>query len=127
MHFTMITDNDIKKFKKVFLTKDGTRDFTRKDDLKSFATKNDLKIFATKEDLTEFVTKNHLGLVVQDIVDLLKEVRLNLRGDILNFKDEILHEIVKLREDVTVTTGYRDTIENHEKRIFKLEKNLASR
>lgn len=136
MYFAMITNNDIKKLQKVFTTKedlarfstkDDLKDFARKDDLKGFATKKDFNVFATKKDLVKFVTKDHLGLVVQDIVDLLKEVRIELKGDILNFKDEILGEIVKLREDVTVTTGYRDIIENHENRLIKLEENAVSR
>lgn len=50
--------------------------------------------------------------------DELKE----LKNNIISFKDEILHEIIKLREDITVVIGYRDMIEDHEQRIIKLEK-----
>lgn len=41
--------------------------------------------------------------------------------DIVQFKDDILTEIVKLRDDITVVVGYRDMIEDHEARISKLE------
>lgn len=56
-------------------------------------------VFATKEDLKEFVTKN----------------------DIISFKDQILYEIQKLRDDVAIVIGYRDMIEDHENRIGRLE------
>ena len=66
----MITDADVKKLKRVFVTKD------------------------------EFS---------------------NLKNDIVDFKDSILSEIIKLREDIEVVIGYRDMIENHDRRIEKLE------
>ncbi len=43
------------------------------------------------------------------------------KEDVIDFKDSILTEIIKLREDVVVITGYRDLIEDHDKRIEKLE------
>lgn len=46
----------------------------------------------------------------------------DLKNDIVTFKDEILHEIIKLRDDITVVISYRDIIEDHEQRIIKLEK-----
>lgn len=46
----------------------------------------------------------------------------DLKNDIVAFKDEILHEIIKLRDDITVVIGYRNMIEDHEQRIIKLEK-----
>jgi hypothetical protein len=46
----------------------------------------------------------------------------DLKNDIVTFKDEVLHEIIKLRDDITVVIGYRDMIEDHEQRIIKLEK-----
>ena len=75
----MITDFDIKKLKKVFVTKE---------DLKKFASKDDLKQLETR-----------------------------FTNNIVEFKDEILHEIVALREDITVILGQRDIIEDHEIRI----------
>jgi len=43
------------------------------------------------------------------------------KEDMIMFKDQILHEIIKLREDITIVIGYRDMIEDHEVRIDKLE------
>lgn len=86
----MITDADIRKMKKVFVTKDDIKNFVTKEDSKNFVTKQDSKKFATKEDL-------------------------------IDFKDTILGEIIKIREDMTIIIGYRDLIEDHDKRIEKLE------
>lgn len=49
-----------------------------------------------------------------------------LKDGILEFKDQILHEIVKMREDFEVLTGYRGLIEDHEVRIKRLEKSKVS-
>lgn len=49
----------------------------------------------------------------------------NLQNDILDFKVEILGEIKSLREEVHVTTNYRDMITSNEKRIEQLEKQIA--
>ncbi len=54
--------------------------------------------------------------------DDLKALEKKLTNDILNFKDEILHEIVAFREEMSVVIGYSDRIENHDQRIEKLEK-----
>lgn len=64
--------------------------------------------FLTKEEAQRiFATKN--GLV-------------ELREDILTFKDEILHEITAMRDEIGILVGYRDMIEDHENRLQKLEK-----
>lgn len=55
-------------------------------------------------------------------VFITKDEFKELKNDIVTFKDEILHEIIKLRDDITVVIGYRDMIEDHEQRIIKLEK-----
>lgn len=52
----------------------------------------------------------------------LQQLEKRLTNNIIEFKDEILHEIVALREDMAVVTGYRDMLENHEQRIEKVEK-----
>ena len=76
-----------------------------KKSLSGFATKDDLKRFATKDDLQSFATAT--------------------RMDIIKFKDEILTELVKMRENMEILTyrypEMRDNIENHEIRIVKLE------
>ena len=47
-----------------------------------------------------------------------------IKNDMVQFKDDILHEIVNLQDDVAILTGYRDTIEDHDVRIGKLESNI---
>ncbi|MAT96419.1 MAG: hypothetical protein CL608_04680 [Anaerolineaceae bacterium] len=49
----------------------------------------------------------------------------NLKNEVLDFKVEILGEIKSLREEVQVTTNYRDMIASNEKRIEQLEKQIA--
>lgn len=63
----------------------------------TFATKDELK-----EELKKYATKE----------------------DIVTFKDEILHEIVKLRDEVAIVGGQRDMLEDHDQRIETIEKHL---
>lgn len=122
----MLTKKDFSDLKKIFATKDDLKRFATKDDLRRFATKDDLKRFATKTDLKKYSTKQDLKQVVNAIVakmiDMNNETRKELRNDILTFKDEILHEIVKLREDNQMIIAQRQRIEDHEERIEKLER-----
>lgn len=55
-------------------------------------------------------------------VFITKDEFKDLKNNIVTFKDEILHEIIKLRDDITVVIGYRDMIDDHEQRIITLEK-----
>ncbi|MDO8609232.1 MAG: hypothetical protein Q7R95_01670 [bacterium] len=83
-------------------------------------TKKDMSYI--KEELkATFATKEDLRATTNELIELIKAFRQELKNDIVNFKDSILTEIVKLREDIIVTVGYRDTIEDHENRIIKLE------
>ncbi|MEK7633626.1 MAG: hypothetical protein AAB437_02170 [Patescibacteria group bacterium] len=43
------------------------------------------------------------------------------KDDLIDFKDSILSEIIKLREDITIIIGYRDMVEDYDQRIEKLE------
>lgn len=63
---------------------------------------------------------------IEQVRTELKEDIRQVKDDIIQFKDDILHEIVDLRDDVTVVTGYRDMIEDHEERITKIEKSKLS-
>ena len=44
------------------------------------------------------------------------------KENLVDFKDEILHEIKGLREEITLVIGYKDQIEDHDYRIERLEK-----
>ena len=71
-------------------------------------------------------TQNDL-VKLQTLIDNSQErLKVELRNDILQFKDDILTEIVKLREDVAVVTGYKDQIEDHETRLTTVETKLNS-
>ena len=68
------------------------------------------QVFSTKDDLKEMEDRQDKKYASKD--------------DLIKFKDEILGEIVKLREDSTMDTGTRDTVEDHETRLEKVEKHL---
>lgn len=69
----------------------------------------------TKQDLNDLETRNKNEL--QHAVSDFKET-------VLSFKDEILHEIKAMREELAIITGYKDQIEDHEVRIETIEKRL---
>lgn len=133
----MITDADIKKLSKVFMTKRDLKDalipYSTKKDLKvalaPYSTKKELKVaftpYSTKKDLevmlAPYSTKKELEATTVELIKYIGEVKIELKNDILSFKDQVLFEINKLRDDVTVTTGYRDMIQDHEVRIETLE------
>lgn len=70
-------------------------------------------IFATKDDLKKFATKDDLACSLK-----------TLNNTILKFKDEILGEIEKIREDYIMYTGLWDQVEDHEIRIEKVENHV---
>ncbi|MBU1200454.1 hypothetical protein KJ953_02860 [Patescibacteria group bacterium] len=83
-----------------------------KKELKNLATKQDLK-----EELSNYATK-------QDLKEELSNYA--TRDDILSFKDEILTEIRKMREEslmihYRVYDQHQPQLEDHEKRIGSLE------
>lgn len=67
------------------------------------------------------LTKSDIKLISELFSDKFSESRKLLKDDLLTFKDQILGEIKKLREDVTIVTSYKDQIEDHETRIDKVE------
>ena len=69
-----------------------------------FATKQDLLGFSTKEDAKNFAT----------------------RDDVATFKDEIMFQILAMRDELAIVIGYRSHIEDHEIRIEKLEEQVLN-
>ena len=70
------------------------------------------------------LTKKDLRLI-REIVH--KEVHIEIkpfRGEILQFKDDILTEVRSLREEMSIVVGYRGLIENHEERLEVVETRL---
>lgn len=81
----MITDADITKLKKVFLTKEDGKKHATKKDLEKFATKKDLEKYATKEALADL--KLEVG-EVHDKVDLILEKMDHVVGAIQDLRTE---------------------------------------
>ena len=73
----------------------------------------------TRKDLTEelkrFATKDDLNNAIKDLAS---------KEDLVTFKDAILHEIAKMRDEVAIVGGQRDILEDHELRIETVEKHL---
>lgn len=67
----MITDDDIKKLKSVFATKDDLNRFATKDDLNRFATKDDLVAMEKRlkkeivDDMEDYIQNNVVTLLNQ--------------------------------------------------------------
>lgn len=103
----------------------------RKDFSRIFVTKTEF--YKTTDELIGLIHafRNELKGDIADVRTELKtdieNVRKELKNDILQFKDDILHEIVAMREELTVTLGHRDMLEDHETRITKLEKKRTSK
>ena len=143
----MITDNDIKKLKTVFLTKDEAKGFSTKNDLKKFATKDDLKRFATKDDLKRFATKEDLkrfatkdDLKMYATKDDLKNypTKVDMKNEFQKYTDMVTKEMTELisvvieridafKVSMDEKSNYQiDVINNHERRIEKLEERAYS-
>lgn len=73
----------------------------------------------TRKDLTDelkkFATKDDLNNAIKDLAS---------KDDLITFKDAILHEIVKMRDEVAIVGGQRDMLEDHDQRIETIEKHL---
>ncbi len=87
------------------------------------------KDFQKLED--KFVTKDEWKSSVKELIEYFQisqaDLKKELREEIVIFKDQILTEIIKLREDIAIVVGYRSMLENHELRIEKLEaKNIPA-
>lgn len=72
------------------------------------------------------LTKSDLQNIREIFSDEFDKAHLKLRDDVANFKDQIVSELKKLREEVTVVGGYKDQIEEHETRVTSLETSLKS-
>lgn len=56
--------------------------------------------------------------------EVLKEAKVPSTDTLAQFKDDLIKEIKDLRDEVTLVTGYKDQIEDHDYRIEKIEKHL---
>jgi len=62
------------------------------------------QVFASKDDLSTAVKE--------------------LKNEIVKFKDEIVGRLNKIDDELTVTNGYGDQLEDHDNRLKKVEKHL---
>ncbi len=71
------------------------------------------------------LTKQDKQWIKAEIDESAHETKSVLRSELLSFKDEILHEIRGMREELAIVIGYRQHIENHDERIEKIEHHLG--
>ena len=81
-------------------------------------TKNTL----TKNDVVDIIVQNNLMIFSR--MDTLEKKLTNM---IVEFKDAILHELIKIREDFACIEGHHDKIEDHEVQIEKIERHVFPR
>lgn len=92
----MITNEDIKKLKRVFVTKEDL-----KKELRVFATKDDIKVFVTKRDF-QSAMEELVGLITSGFSRMDKAIaRLDEHSDILNNHE---HRLDKIEDKVFATT-----------------------
>lgn len=105
----------------------------------STVTKKDLKgleeqVKITKIEVRKFSTKldgirNQTWLDMENLKDEVKDETALLRNDIAGMKDEIITEVKAVREELTAHQGaherQQETLENHEKRIKKIEETAS--
>ena len=135
----MITDNDVKKLKEAFATKDDLKKlltkedgkkFLTKEDGKKFLTKEDGKKFLTKEDGKKFATKDDLEELELRVAKSFAETQHQIfniqntmvtRDEFITLEDHMLGQIKTLFDENLVRSEHRREIDDHEKRITKLE------
>lgn len=100
----MITDADVKKLEKTFVTKK----FFKKE-LGRFATEDDLKRFATKDDMSR-------GFV--EIIEFIGEIKTEIMTELNKFHNEFVEFINEVRD---INRNSQSMLNNHESRITHLE------
>jgi len=97
------------------IMRDELKNFATKDELKNFATKDDLKNFATKDDLKNFATKDEMSSKFNEVMNTLD----GMYGLLKKNSEELSvmnHRVYKIQDP---------KLENHEKRITRLEVSAA--
>lgn len=105
----MITDQDIKKLKTVF---------SSKDDLKNLEYALEKHEIRTGESFAENEVRFNR---IEKKLDNLENKFDDLKNQVLNVEDHIIGELQSMRTELLVATSHRRELDDHEKRITKLE------
>lgn len=91
-------------------------------------TKNDLNQIQKLIDQNNQAIFNYIDKNNQKIFDRMEEHHTQVRSDAAQYKDDILTEVVAMRQELTMVEGHRDKIEDlstkaegHEERLGNLE------
>ena len=102
------------------ILREELKNFATKDDLKNFATKDDLKNFATKDDFSDFKIEIFAEISKAELKAIDREQAYH--SDVMTQFDKIMKKLETMREESEIDNFQRDEkIENHEKRIKRLE------
>ena len=82
--------------------------------------KKDLQLIA---ELYNESRKEFLGGFGQ-LREEMGQLREEIKDRIYRSEDKILKELADMRDELTITSGYSDRLENHEERIETLEKQV---
>jgi len=95
----MITDKDITKLKKTFVTK---QDLKRE----------------LKRELAAFATKEELSITVRELISFIGERFETLSEQMIEFKNEMSVFRTEMRD---INRTHRSTLDNHEVRLSRIE------
>lgn len=98
--------------------------------LSEFATKDQLKQFPTKANFLRLETAflriegelSRFNHKIDSVKEDLKNLEARLKDDIVTFKDQILKEVVNLRDDMVVIEGWREMMAEQAEEIDKIKK-----
>lgn len=68
----------------------------------------------------DFIQLEKTFVTKEDLRNTVKE----FKEAVIKFKDEVLKEIKDMRDEISILVGYRDTIDDREGRIERIEKHL---
>lgn len=86
----------------------------------TFVTKEDLEKSELKTADSFVVVQNQLDNMRSDI-NVLKQDMTELKNNMITMEDNIIHAIKNLQTESVITSSYRPKLDNHEKRISKIE------
>jgi len=90
-------------------------------------TKKDLKLIAElyNESRKEFARGfGQLREEMSQLREEMSQLREEIKDRIYKSEDKILKELADMRDELIITSGYSDRLENHEERIESLEKQV---
>ena len=87
-------------------------------------TKKDLQLIAELYNETRKEFASMFDRLRKEMREEMGQLREEIKNRIYKSEDKILKELADMRDELTITSGYSDRLEDHEKRIESLEKQV---